>query len=185
MCSFFFTTANTFQKEYNNYVVNKIIKHAFKLLTREQSLDYIKRERKEFYNSIVSVPCPILEGDVFFRSKGFFHLINESNSTHFKTIPRSPEEQHLKLVCLEHAPTIITNATEIHSTRIVRRKDSKGRWKKTTQYSLMGKAESGETVKVIVEKVGAPDQHQELQFLSIMPMHQDKKKKRRKGRFLK
>lgn len=165
-------------------MVRKIFKHAVKLLTREQSLEFIKRERREFYKSIVSVPCPILEGDVFFRNKGFFHLLNESNSTHFKTIPRSPEEQHLKLVCLEHAPEIITNATEIYSTRIVRRKDSKGRWKKTTQYSLMGKTASGDTIKVIVEKVGAPDQHQELQFLSIMPIQQ-KKKKRRKRRSLK
>lgn len=162
-------------------MVRKIIKHAAKLLTKEQSLQILKKERKAFYKSIVSVPCPILDAEVHFRNKGFFHLINESNSTHYKTIARDPAEQRFKLMCLEHAPEIITNATEINSTRIVRRKDDKGKWKKTVQYSLVGTCD-GDRIRVIVEKVGQGEV-QEHQFLSIM--RHDKKKRRIKRRSLK
>lgn len=132
------------------------------------SLQKLKKTQRAYYKTIVSVECPILGATVFFRNKGFFHLINESNSTHYKTIPRDPNEQYLKLKCLVHVEAVIKNATKIHETRIVKRKDDKGSWKKTTQYALVHQVSKTEKIRVIIEKVGqgAAIEHQ---FLSIMP----------------
>ncbi len=132
------------------------------------SLQKLKKTQRAYYKTIVSVECPILGVTVLFRNKGFFHLINESNSTHFKTIPREPNEQFMKLKYLPHAEAVIKNAIRIHETRIVKTKDSKGVWKKTTQYALVHQVSKTEKVRVIIEKVGQ-GAVQEYQFLSIMP----------------
>lgn len=139
------------------------------------SLQKLKRAQRAYYKTIVSVECPILGVTIFFRNKGFFHLINESNSTHYKTIPRDPNEQFLKLKYLAHAVTVIKNATKIHETRIVKRRDSKGNWKTTTQYALVHQISKTEKVRVIIEKVGQDKTH-EHQFLSVMPHGKNKTK---------
>lgn len=140
-------------------------------------LKSLKQERKAFYDSIVSVNCPILGDTVYFTSQGFYHLTHESNSFQHNSNMRNVNEQYMKLKLLKNAPKIIKNATKL-ITRPVS-KTVKGKIKPTIQYGLVCEVEKGIKMRVIVERIG-DGKHK---FLSIMlhdgPSKRNHKNKRR------
>lgn len=125
----------------------------------------LKNTRKAFYDSVVSVFCPILNDTVFFNSDGFNHLLYESNR-----MPRNIGEQFMKLQCLPHAPEVIKKCTVITDTRKMRRK-IKGKWKSGVRYELVHEVKKDIKIRVVVEKIGTGKHN----FWSIMP-HSNKSK---------
>lgn len=126
----------------------------------------LKIKQKKFYDSIVSIYCPILNNSVFFTSEGFNHLIYESNR-----MPRKIGEQFMKLKCLSDAPQVISKCQIITDTRKIQRK-IKGIFKTVTRYELVHEVKKNIEIRVIVEKIGSG----KFKFLSIMP-HNKKSKK--------
>lgn len=119
----------------------------------------LKKKQKAFYQSIVSVYCPIINDTVYFTSDGFQHLLYKDNRK-----PRNIDEQFMKLKCLTHAPEVIKNCTLISETRKLRVK-VKGKIKDVIHYELVHEVEKGKRVRVIIEKVGSSGKHK---FLSTM-----------------
>ena len=68
-------------------------------------LTTLKKQQRAFYESIVSVYCPVIGDTVYFTSKGFNHLIYNTNRR-----PRKVNEQFLKLKNLSYAPEVVKNA---------------------------------------------------------------------------
>ena len=137
------------------------------------TLPILKAERRKFYNAIGVIQCPIIGADVWFTAQGFDHLINESNSTYYKTKPRLAGEQYLKLKCLEYAPEVIAKCIKVTKKRNIQ-KMVKGVLKDALQYELVHEVAPGKKIRVIVEKVG----NGKHKFVSIM--WHDKKSKPKK-----
>lgn len=123
-------------------------------------------EQKAFYNSLVSVFCPILNETVYFTSEGFNHLMFKNSR-----IPRSSAEQFMKLKCLKYVPKVITNCSQKGQIRQDKRK-IKGKWKKVLRFEIVHEVEKGASVRVIIERIGTGRYH----FWSVMP-HNNRSKK--------
>lgn len=130
------------------------------------SLKTLIAEQKAFYDSIVSVFCPILNETVYFTSAGFNHLLFKNNR-----VPRSPAEQFMKLKCLSYVPKVIENCSKKGQIRRDRRK-VKGKWKKVLRFEIVHEVTKGASIRVVVEKIGTGHYH----FWSVMP-HDNKSKK--------
>ena len=151
--------------------------HRNTVLTPEQSLDFLKRERRAFYDSIGYIVCPILEDvEVHFTAQGFNHLLNETNSKEGDSNARNPREQYLKLMNLGYAPYILKECEQVAEIRPVRKK-VKGKWKDGYHYELTCDIENVGKVSVIVEKIG-DGKHK---FLSVFPLFKKRKSKKRPG----
>lgn len=137
------------------------------------SLAQLKLHSQAYYRRIGVVPCPILEENVHFTAEGYFHLINESNSTPGDTNPRNPAEQYLKLMYLRHAKTVLKYSILIEEKR-KNRKKVKGKWKDVLQTEIIYEIK-GEKISVIVERVGNGN----VKFLSIFPTNKHKNKNTR------
>lgn len=143
-----------------------------------KSFKTFKKERREFYKNIVSVESPILNNaTVYFRNSGFFHLINETSSTPFKTVERKISEQYMKLKCLEHAPHVLKNCESVSKVRTIRRKKPNGNWTKVKSHELVCEVSPGIKIRVIVEENNLG----EFYFASIMPHDRSSKLKSAKG----
>lgn len=118
-------------------------------------------KQKAFYKSIVSVTCPILNDTVYFTSDGFLHLIYESNRK-----PRKQSEQYLKLKCLDHAPAVLGNCTQILEAR-PKTKKVKGKIKTGYDYELVHEVTPGQYISVVVEKIGSG----KYKFVSVMRLN--------------
>lgn len=118
----------------------------------------LRKKQKAFYDSIVSVYCPILKETVYFTSDGFNHLIFESNRQR-----RIVGEQYMKLMCLDHAPVVVSNSQK--STKRITRKKVNGKWKNVEQFKLVFEVEAGKKIRVVIEKRGSG----KCIFWSIMP----------------
>lgn len=153
--------------------------HNNPVLSLEQSLDFLKKERRAFYDSLGFIVCPILEdSEVHFTAQGFNHLINESNSKQGDSKARKPTEQYLKLMNLQYAPYIIKNCVQVAEIRPVRKK-VKDAWKDGYHYELTCDIEKVGKVSVVIEKIG----ESKHKFLSVFPhFSKSKNKKRPKGR---
>lgn len=160
-------------------MVENRYKHKNNLLSREQSLSFLKRERRAFYDSIGSIVCPALSNsEVYFTAQGFYHLINESNSTQGDSKMRKPEEQYLKLQHLQYVPYILKECVGISEKRQIRKK-IKDQWKTGIHYELTCMIEHVGLVSVIVEQIGDSNH----KFLSVFPLYKkSNNKKRPKGR---
>lgn len=123
-------------------------------------------EQKAFYNSIVSIFCPILNETVYFTSEGFNHLLYENYGK-----PRTPAEKFMKLKCLSHVPKVVKNCSRQVAIRKIRRK-TKGVWKNGLHFELVHGVKTGASIRVIVEKIGTGHHR----FWSVMP-HDNKSKK--------
>lgn len=132
------------------------------------SLAQLKLHSRAYYNRIGKIYCPILEEDVYFTAEGYFHLINESNSKPGKTNPRITTEQYMKLMCLQHVPTVLKYSTLVVERR-KNRKKVKGKWKDVIQTEIVHEFK-GEKISVIVEKVGNGN----TKFLSVFPAGKNK-----------
>lgn len=128
----------------------------------------LKKKQKAFYQSIVSVFCPILDDTIYFTSEGYNHLLYESSRK-----PRTISEQFMKLQCLTHAPKVIKQCAVISETRTIKR-NIKGKLKEAICYELVYEVKKGEHIRVVVQKIGT-GKHT---FLSVMP--HDKKPKIKK-----
>jgi hypothetical protein len=128
-------------------------------------------KQKDFYKSIVSVVCPILQETVYFTSEGFNHLLYETY-----TRPRKWAERYMKLKCLVHAPKVIKNCSFVSETRSLERK-IKGKLKQVIQSELVHEISKNIKIRVVVEKIGSG----KTKFRSIMP-HNNKSKPRPKKR---
>ena len=62
-----------------------------------------KKKAKGIYSKIGQIPCPALNDDVYFNSKGFRHLVRKGR------IPRPRNEQKRRFVLLKYAEKIIKN----------------------------------------------------------------------------
>lgn len=161
-------------------VVNDKFKHRNPLISREQSLAFLKKQTKAFYDSLEPVECPILENAiVHFTAQGFYHLVNESNSKEYDSKPRDPAEQYLKLMHLQYAPYIIKNCSKVDEIRPCRKK-VKDKWKDGLQYELSCEIEAIGKVSIVIEKIGNGNH----KFLSVFPKYSKTKrnKKRPEGR---
>jgi len=126
-------------------------------------LETLKKQQEPFYKSIVSVYCPVISDTVYFTSKGYNHLIYESNR-----MPRKLDEQFLKLKTLSDAPSVIANAKGIEDTRSFERVIHDRNGDRNIAVLLLTfsyEVRKGCKIKVIVEKEGSGKFH----FLSVMP----------------
>jgi hypothetical protein len=126
----------------------------------------LKQQKREFYKSIVSVFCPVLNNTVYFTSSGFNHLLYDTNRK-----PRNIDEQYLKLKCLSYAPEVIKKSTVLADTRNYEIK-IKGKKKPYIHYAVAYEIEKGKEIRVIVSRFGKG----KYKFLSVMP-HNKKSKK--------
>lgn len=129
----------------------------------EMPLSQLKLHSQAYYRRLGSVYCPILEEEVHFTAEGYFHLINESNSSPGKTKPRNPTEQYLKLKCLPDVKAVLKYSTLIDERRKTHKK-VKGIWKDVIQTEVIHEI-NGKRISVIVEKVGEGNS----KFLSVFP----------------
>jgi len=67
------------------------------------------REKRAWYKTVGKVRCPILNEDVIFNSKGFYHLRYDTFGK-----ARSVKEQSYKLGLLPLVIPVIKNATKVH-----------------------------------------------------------------------
>lgn len=126
-------------------------------------------KKKAFYDSIVSVQCPILGDAVYFRADGFKHLINKSHGKR-----RKIDEQYLKLMCVTHAPDIIRDCTLIVETRQVKI-PIKGKQKLVTTYELIDGKKRNANVAVIVWKIGSTGKYRFRSVKKISDTRYNKK----------
>jgi hypothetical protein len=110
-------------------------------------------KQKNFYDSVVSVECKMLNDNVYFRSEGFAHLIRK---TPMKRRPVS--EQYLKLKCLSHAPEIIRDCTKIIETRTENQR-IKGKKKTVVMYELIDRKKRNYNIAVIIRRIGTGRLH--------------------------
>ena len=135
------------------------------------TLKKLKLKQRKFYKSIESVFCPALKENIYFTSKGFNHLLYDSNH-----MPRKVSEQYLKLKLFEYVPKLIKESTRIHSIRIFK----KGAFYKNrreiitiTRYALVGNVRDIGRIRVIIERINSD----KYCFLSDMPNKRSKKQK--------
>lgn len=138
-----------------------------KTKTKNWALINLRKRRKKFYQSIVSVFCPILNETIYFTSNGFIHLIYESNR-----MPRNEPEQYLKLSVLKYAPDVVKNSALISETREING-IIKGKQKKIYHYEIVHEVSPGKKIRVVIQRIGTG----KFTFLSIMP-HDNKSKRR-------
>lgn len=129
----------------------------------KQSLAQLKLHTRAYYNRMKPVFCTILDEEVKFTAEGYFHLINESNSTPTNTNPRDPKEQYMKLMYLNDVPAILKYSEQIDERRKTRKK-VKNKWKNVIQTEVVHIIK-GKKISVIVEKVGDGA----TKFLSVFP----------------
>jgi hypothetical protein len=126
-------------------------------------LETLKKQQRPFYDSIVSVYCPVISDTVYFTAKGYNHLIYESNRK-----PRKVDEQFLKLKSLSDAPEVIKNAKGISDTQTFERRIPDRYGERTVKVLLLGlehEVKKNYKVRVVIEKIGMGKYH----FLSVMP----------------
>lgn len=129
------------------------------------------KQQKQYYQSIVSVFCPVLGETVYFSSEGFNHLIYESNR-----MPRKINEQFMKLKCLNFVTDVLTDkSAKIVDTRTYDKRYN-GDLKVVIHYAIACDVQKGKKIRVIVERIGNGKFH----FLSIMP----NSKKKHNSRFM-
>jgi hypothetical protein len=78
------------------------------LMTKDEFKEF-KKEKSAFYKTIVSVQCSILNEQVVFNSKGFYHLRYDSHGKE-----RLVKEQVYKMGLLPLVIPVIKNATAIY-----------------------------------------------------------------------
>ncbi len=74
-----------------------------------KNIEEFFKERRIWYKSIKAVFYPILDEDIVFNSKGFYHLKYKSSGT-----KRPKKEQLYKIGLLPLVIPVIKKATEIH-----------------------------------------------------------------------
>jgi len=126
-------------------------------------LTELKTHTSAYYRRLKPIYCPILGETVRFTAEGYFHLINESNSTPYRTYPRDPAEQYMKLMYLRDVPAVLKYSGLISEHRRNRKK-VKGKWKNIVQTEIVHTIK-GVKISVIVEKSGDGD----AKFVSVFP----------------
>ncbi len=137
-------------------------------MTKKIAIHSLIKQKRDFYDGIVSVYCPILADSVYFTSGGFNHLLYKSNRQ-----PRKISEKFMKLQCLTYAPQVIKECLTISETRKIEKR-IKNKLKSGFHYELVSEVCKDKKIRVIVEKIGT-GKHK---FLSVMP-HDRKSKKMR------
>jgi len=115
------------------------------------------KKQKTFYQSIVSIFCPLLNETVHFTGDGFYHLLHKSSGKR-----RSVNEAYLKLMCLSKAHVIVKNATRSVETRKSERL-VKGQQKTVVTYELVDSTKRNTHIAVVIEKIGTG----KLKFRSV------------------
>ncbi len=104
------------------------------------------KERSAWYKTINSVFCPILDEEVVFNSKGFYHLKYKSSGT-----KRPKKEQMYKIGLLPLVIPVIKKASEVHDYKKINSDSNK-----TTEIwelrALAGKQDT--QVSVVLRRMG-------------------------------
>jgi len=107
--------------------------------------DFIE-EKRVWYKTIGAVFCSILDEDIIFNSKGFYHLKYKSNGT-----KRRSKEQKYKIGLLPLVIPVIKMATEVHEYK----KFELGDGKITEIWELRALVGKQDTqVSVVLRRVG-------------------------------
>jgi len=122
------------------------------------NLYYERKEYRKFYKKIGKVYSPALKRWVYFTSKGFNHLIYDSNRK-----DRSINEQILKLSLLKYVVKAINDSKEIEQIRIIEYKLSKHSHK-VKHYSLIYIIDNKHTIRIVIERI----ENYKYTFLSVM-----------------
>lgn len=112
------------------------------------------------YKTWHSIYCPVMDEIVYFTSKGFNHLLSKPN----RSKRRKLSEQYMKLMCLDYAPTVISQSKTIRSVRVIK-KTIESKQKDITLFAISYEIAEGKSIRVILERLGSGKLH----FLSIMP----------------
>ena len=73
------------------------------------NIKLLTEEKRRWYKTLESIYCPILDEDVVFNSKGFYHLRYDSRGKQ-----RKIKEQASRLALLQFVVQVIKQANHIH-----------------------------------------------------------------------
>jgi len=116
------------------------------------------QERRAWYKTIKKIYCPILNEEVVFNSKGFYHLRYDSFGK-----ARTVKEQHYKIGLLPLAIPVIKKATKVHKYNKEQYSKPLGKYYENWELrEVVGKQKI--MVSVIIRRIGKG----KIFFLSIM-----------------
>ena len=124
---------------------------------QKQSFQEFLKEKRAYFKTIGIVSCPILNENVIFNSKGFYHLRYDN---HFKERPK--REQMYKIGLLPLVPSVIKYATNIHEYK--KKEYSKPLGKYYELWELRASVGKSKTlVSVVLRRIGNGN----ISFLSV------------------
>ncbi len=134
-----------------------------------QNFKEFLKEKRAFYKtlSVSDVYCPVLDANIVFNSKGFYHLRYDSHGKE-----RVIKEQRYKLTLLPLVKAVIKCATSIHEYRKEEYSKPLGKYFEIWEIkATVGK--SNTTVSVILRRIGTGN----ITFLSVFKEKEKKTKK--------
>ena len=122
-----------------------------------QSFQEFLKEKRAWYKTIGEVHCPVLNADIHFNSKGFYHLRYDSFGK-----ARNIKEQKYKLGLLPLVIPVIKNATGVYEYKKEQYSKPLGKYFEIWELKeVAGKQDT--TVSVILRRIGTGN----ITFLSV------------------
>ncbi|MES2023818.1 MAG: hypothetical protein V4439_03985 [Patescibacteria group bacterium] len=133
----------------------------------KQSFQEFLKEKGAWYKTIGKVHCPILNEEIIFNSKGFYHLRYDSHGKQ-----RNIKEQQFKMGLLPLVIPVIKNAKSIFDYKKQQYSKPLGKYFEIWELKeIAGK--SGATVSVVLRRIGDGN----ITFLSVWKKKEKQTKK--------
>lgn len=138
-------------------------------MTKEEEFkkryEKLMKERRAFYNTIKKCHCPLLNEDVLFNSRGFYHFKWDGQGH-----ARSKKEQMYRVGLIPLIIPVIKNATKVHDYREYYSENAERYVETWTLREVVGKGNT--TVTVILRKAG----NGQIAFYSVWKKYEKKKR---------
>lgn len=132
-----------------------------------QTFQEMLREKRAWYKTVGTVYCPILNEDVVFTSKGFYHLRYDSHGKF-----RRVKEQMYKMGLLPLVIPVIKNATTIFEYKKEQYSKPLGKYYEIWELQCCA-GKSNTLVSVVLRRIGTGN----ITFLSVWK-HEKKRTKK-------
>lgn len=128
------------------------------MIWMNESFADLLRKRRAWYKTIKLVPCPILNEDVVFNSKGFYHLRYDSFGKE-----RKIKEQAYKIGLLPLVIPVIKKATKIHDYKKEQYSKPLGKYYEIWELRELVGEKNSTLVSVVLRRIGTGN----ISFLSV------------------
>jgi hypothetical protein len=112
------------------------------------ALPKLIEERRQRYNSIKNIYCPLLKDIVYFNNKGFFHVTHDGRDR-----IRPEDDARMRLNLIPHIDKVISHSTKLNRAPVLVPKTETQLKKELSYYELyhyLGRGKDKRKVGIIV-----------------------------------